>query len=162
MAEGISVQSWGLKRRLLTAGLLKEECQECGLGPEWNSKRLYLHLDHINGSHTDNRIENLRLLCPNCHSQTENYAGRKSYEGRQNRARRICCPSCGELKPENGIGRVCAHCSAVRQRKTERPTETVLRQQVETAGYTGTGRIYGVSDNTIRKWLRYSKTQDKT
>ena len=64
-----------LKMRILGAGLLARECQECGL-TEWRGKSLSLELDHINGNARDNRLENLRLLCPNCHSQTPNYAGR--------------------------------------------------------------------------------------
>ena len=162
LADGVHVQSWGLKRRLLSAGLLRDLCHECGLGTEWNKRRLFLHLDHINGKHTDNRLENLRLLCPNCHSQTENYSGRKSYEGRQNCLAKIPCSSCGELKPKNGINRVCLQCASVRRRKVERPAKVLLHQQIEELGYTGTGRLHGVSDNTIRKWLRDSESRDKT
>lgn len=65
-----------LKRRLIKEGLLKNECKECKIGPSWNGKLLTLHLDHENGINNDNRIENLRLLCPNCHSQTATYTGR--------------------------------------------------------------------------------------
>jgi HNH endonuclease len=65
-----------IKRRLFRAGLLTNKCAECGMGPEWNGSRLVLHLDHINGHGYDNRLENLRLLCPNCHSQTSTYCGR--------------------------------------------------------------------------------------
>lgn len=154
LAEGVSVQSWGLKRRLLSAGLLDEQCQQCGLGPEWNNSRLFLHLDHINGDHLDNRLENLRLLCPNCHSQTANYSGRKSFKGRQSRLEEIPCSSCGALKPKNRADRVCQQCASLRRRKVDRPTDFLLRQQVEELGYTGTGRLHGVSDNAIRKWLR--------
>jgi 5-methylcytosine-specific restriction endonuclease McrA len=65
-----------LKNRLIREGLLENCCAECGIGDVWNGKPLALHLDHINGVNNDNRIENLRLLCPNCHSQTETYAGK--------------------------------------------------------------------------------------
>lgn len=64
------------KRRLIKSGLLKPFCQECGLGEEWNSKPITLQLDHVNGHKTDHRISNLRLLCPNCHSQTHTFAGK--------------------------------------------------------------------------------------
>jgi Zn finger protein HypA/HybF involved in hydrogenase expression len=56
-------------------GLLEESCHECGI-TEWRGKPLSLCLHHINGINDDNRIENLAVLCPNCHSQTENFAGR--------------------------------------------------------------------------------------
>lgn len=66
------------KKRLLDAELKKYICEECGLLPEWNNKPLVLHLDHINGINNDNRLENLRFLCPNCHSQTPTYSGRNT------------------------------------------------------------------------------------
>lgn len=53
-------------------------CKECGLGEEWNDKPITLQLDHINGVFNDHRLENLRLICPNCHTQTETFAGRSS------------------------------------------------------------------------------------
>jgi hypothetical protein len=65
-----------LKDRLIKCGLLANECYECGQLPIWNGKPLTLQIDHINGISDDNRIENLRILCPHCHSQTDNFAGR--------------------------------------------------------------------------------------
>ena len=64
-----------LKHRLLSAGLLAYRCAECGIR-EWRGRPLALDLDHVNGGGTDNRLENVRLLCPNCHSQTPTYRGR--------------------------------------------------------------------------------------
>ena len=67
-----------LKKRLVRSGVLKYECEECGNNGEWNGKPLALQLEHKNGKHNDHRLCNLCFLCPNCHSQTETYAGRNS------------------------------------------------------------------------------------
>ena len=67
-----------LRRRLIKVGLLKNVCTMCGSPPIWNNKPLTLQLDHINGIRSDNRITNLRILCPNCHTQTDTFAGKLS------------------------------------------------------------------------------------
>lgn len=64
-----------LKGRLLDAGLKANRCERCGI-EDWQGKPLSMHLHHINGDGGDNRLENLEMLCGNCHSQTENYGGR--------------------------------------------------------------------------------------
>jgi hypothetical protein len=69
------VSSSKLRIRLVQEGLKAEACSECGL-TEWNGKQISLELDHMNGDRFDNRLENLRLLCPNCHAQTDYYRGR--------------------------------------------------------------------------------------
>jgi len=71
-----------LKSRLLSAGLLENRCALCGLPPSWNQRPLVMRLDHVNGIRTDNRLQNLRLVCPNCDSQLPTFAGRN--------ARRCC------------------------------------------------------------------------
>jgi hypothetical protein len=65
-----------LKARLIRAGLLENRCAECGLGPWWREKPLVLILDHKNGNRADHRLDNLRLLCPNCNSQQPTFAGK--------------------------------------------------------------------------------------
>ena len=68
-------QTAKIKNKLFESGLKENRCEECGI-TEWNNRPLVMHLDHINGKSDDHRFENLRILCPNCHSQTETYAGK--------------------------------------------------------------------------------------
>lgn len=77
-----------LKKRLLRENLLNNVCSICGLLPHWQDKPLTLVLDHINGINNDNRLCNLRLICPNCNSQTPTFAGRT-------KRKRKNCHDCG-------------------------------------------------------------------
>jgi len=73
-----TVYSETAKRRLITENLIPYKCQKCGNGDNWQGEKLVLIMDHINGDHHDNRLENLRFLCPNCNSQTETFCGRNN------------------------------------------------------------------------------------
>ena len=75
LTENSTFQTYKLKLKLFEQGLKDKVCECCGL-TEWREKPIALELDHINGVNNDNRIENLRILCPNCHAQTETYRGR--------------------------------------------------------------------------------------
>ena len=75
LTDNNTFQTFKLKQRLLKDGVIENKCYECGL-TSWNNKSLNMHLDHINGKSDDHRLENLRMLCPNCHSQTETYCAR--------------------------------------------------------------------------------------
>ena len=77
LAKGVVYQSSKLKIKLVQNGLKEDKCEICGCPNIWHDKPLVLQLDHINGDHYDNRIENLRIVCPNCHSQTETYCNKK-------------------------------------------------------------------------------------
>ena len=64
-----------LKKRMIEDNLLKNICSECGVS-EWNKKKLVMQLDHIDGNSRNHKLKNLRMLCPNCHSQTDTYCGK--------------------------------------------------------------------------------------
>lgn len=140
-----------LKKRLIKEEVLEYKCSICSL-KEWNNKELVLQLDHINGVSNDNRIENLRLLCPNCHSQTDTYAGKKN----KNEKLKILsvCMSCKKKVDNKVFCDDCAKNFGIKKRKVIRPEYNILLNDIKELGYSGTGRKYGVSDNSIRKWLK--------
>jgi Zn finger protein HypA/HybF involved in hydrogenase expression len=76
--DGPFINSHKLKNKLLKNKLKEHKCESCSR-TEWNDKPIPIELDHINGDNVDNRIENLRILCPNCHAQTPTYSRRKTF-----------------------------------------------------------------------------------
>lgn len=75
LVENSTIKSYKLKNRLFKEQIKEKKCESCGL-TEWMGKPINLQLHHINGDNTDNRIENLQILCPNCHSYTDNFSGK--------------------------------------------------------------------------------------
>lgn len=75
LVDGRATSSGALRRRLVAEGLLERACSGCGL-TAWQGRLVPLELDHVNGRREDNRLENLRLLCPNCHALTDTWRGR--------------------------------------------------------------------------------------
>ena len=75
LVKDCDYSSYKLAKRLLRVNLKERMCEKCGL-ELWMGKPIPLELHHINGVHSDNRIENLQLLCPNCHALTDNYRGK--------------------------------------------------------------------------------------
>ena len=132
-----------LKKRLIKIGLLKYECYECGLST-WRDKKISLQLDHINGVHNDHRIENLRLLCPNCHSQTETFCGKNkaSFDG----AKLIC--ECGNVKHRGS--EKCKKCDAKKRERIVWPTYDELLAMVEADGYSIISKKFRSESNSYR------------
>lgn len=137
-----------LKKRLINEGLIKYQCDKCKIS-KWMGGELSLQLDHINGCYSDNRIENLRLLCPNCHSQTKNYAGRGKAQDP------VLCPDCG--KKINRSSKHCRSCSKRRLNvncKIQWPPNDELLRMVKESNFVKVSKQLGVSDNAIRKRLK--------
>lgn len=163
-----------LKQRLYDADLKAPVCEACGQDETWRDRRMSMILDHINGVHDDNRLENLRILCPNCAATLDTHCGRKN--GSRRRPRRLAghlreCAICRERF--TAISRNQRYCSRTcwfeeqrrrgmellgrpqpHLRKAERPPHRQLVAEIDRDGYLATARKYGVSDTAIRKWVR--------
>lgn len=157
-----------LKKRLYDEGILERRCALCGQDEMWRGRKMSLILDHINGVGDDNRLENLRIVCPNCASTLSTHCGR-------NLPRERNCAGCGQVfEPKHVRHRYCSKGCGLRwdragrvpgsprqlgvarpeARTVERPPYEQLRAELEELGYLAVGRKYGVSDNAIRKWVR--------
>jgi len=152
LCENSTYSRGKLKKRLLALGILKNVCAECGQLPMWNGKPLILRLDHINGVNDDNRIENLRILCPHCDSQTDTFCGRnkKAGEGVQR-----VCGGCGI--PIYARSKQCLSCHNKQRHQPTKinwPPLPELLKMIEETSYFKCGKTLGVSDNAVRKHIR--------
>lgn len=143
-------------RLLVSAGIKKYACESepCSIESKWLGQKIVLQLDHINGVRTDNRIENLRILCPNCHTQTDTYC-----RGTRPQPERIC--SCGN---EMTIGAaMCRSCKDIKQNAIDYPPldelETLLREH---GSFAGVGRVLNVSGTQIRQRIQKMRRLEKT
>lgn len=121
-----------LKDRLIEEGIKEKKCERCGIN-EWQGEPISLQIHHINGIHNDNRIENIQILCPNCHSQTDTYSGKNS--NRKNNTKYIKTKEFFE--------------------KSHPSKKTLINDFKELNSFVKVGKKYGVSDNSIRRWCKF-------
>ena len=146
---GSTYNTKNLKKRLYKENLKERICEKCGQDEIWNNEKISLILDHINGDNTDNRLINLRILCPNCNATLPTHGG-KNIKFKSKSERKKYYNKLSDIEKEENIRK-----KTISQRKVKRPPYKQLIQEISKLGYTGTGRKYGVSDNSIRKWKKY-------
>lgn len=141
-----------VKRFIITNNLLDHtKCKICSLNNEWNGKKLTLQLDHINGINNDHRLENLRFVCPNCHSQTSTYSNKRGHNfsvHRNPQIKNIC--SCGGSK--NRQAKLCKSCSnQVPRSKKFYASKEELENLLDLHSMTEIGKIFNVSSTAIKR-----------
>ena len=126
-------------------------CSICGQQPFWNGKEMTLILDHINGENHDDRLENLRWVCPNCNQQLPTTGGRNQ----KRRKKHYYCVDCGKE-----ISRGCIRCKYCNGKSKIVSEENMpidrnkLKELIFTIPFTKIGKMFGVTDNAIRKWCK--------
>jgi hypothetical protein len=135
-----------LKERLLKQNILENKCSICEQKPLWNNKPLIMILDHKNGIYNDNRLENLRLLCPNCNTQQKTFCGRNIKSKNVEKNKNLCI--CGNLKYK--FSKVCYKCFNKKKAKLC-ITKEELEHLIKNKPMTTIGKMFGVSNNAIKK-----------
>lgn len=173
-SKGTNVKSHILKQKLIREGIKEDKCEICGVSI-WQNVKLPLELHHKNGNHFDNDLDNLQILCPNCHSIQEGNSGanagkyvsvleqvdislldgdaekRVGSNPTTNTRKNFCC-DCGKEITLRALR--CKTCAYKFKRTTNYPDRKTLKELIRTMPFIKIGEKYGVSDNAIRKWCK--------
>jgi hypothetical protein len=140
------IQSYRLKKRLIDEGYKEHRCEECN-NTEWLGVPIPLEIHHVDGDRHNNELNNLQILCPNCHSLTPNNSGRSL------RKKHRYCVDCGSEITKGAT--CCKSCQAKKQpTKIDWPDTEALIQMVKDTSFEAVGRKLGVSGNAVRKRLK--------
>ena len=163
--ENIFIENSTADQSTLRRWYLKGEytpyiCSICGQKPFWNGKELTLILDHINGYNHDDRLENLRWVCPNCNYQLDTTNG-KNINHKQHEIN--YCLDCGKVISKKSVR--CIDCNSIykTQQEVKGITRDELKLLIRTMPFTKIGEKYLVSDNAVRKWCdKYNLPRKKS
>ena len=152
--ENIFIENSTADQKTLRRWYLKENytdyvCSICGQEPFWQGKSLTLILDHINGKNKDNRIENLRWVCPNCNQQLETTGNKR---GIKLIAKKYCVDCGKEISRRSTRCEDCANKQKIIPETNMQVTREELKQLIRAKPFTAIGKQFGVSDNAVRKW----------
>lgn len=128
-------------------------CSICGIEPFWQGKNLTLILDHVNGVNNDDRLENLRWVCPNCNQQLETTGHTKFHTiNKAKYQNNIKHCQCGKIISRNA--QKCTKCAGASKKKTLLLTKDELSELIKHKSFSEIGRDYNVTDNAVRKWCK--------
>lgn len=161
LKENTNFKSDTLKYRLVKEGLKQWKCEKCGNEGVWEGKELVLELHHINGNHYDNRLENLQILCPNCHSQTDNFRNKNSTKAVKPKKRVLYirkCDYCGkEFRSNKKNKRFCCreHYNEFLRNKQISVTKEMLEKEIiNCTSISELANKLKTTRPTIRKYLQ--------
>lgn len=163
LEKSTCIKSDILRKKLIESGVKEDRCEICGIS-EWQGIKIPLELHHKDSNHYNNNLENLQILCPNCHSIQEGNSGAaigtKEVKPKVEKIIPIC-PQCGQ--EFSGRGKMCRNCYNFSNRVVERPNRDELKELIRNQSFLSLSEKFGVSDNAIRKWcksmnLPYKKT----
>ena len=157
--KGSNCTQSSLRKRVLKKNLVPYKCAICGNIGEWNNKPLTLTLDHINGDRTDNRIENLQFVCPNCDKQQETFGSKNKkryYSIPRKYKDKNKCKICGkEIEPR---AQLCRNCYLKnlkpKKLKSKLDKQTIINELMNFKSFVELGKKYNISDNAFRKWCK--------
>lgn len=162
-----NITASNLRNKLIEEGIKERRCEKCGR-TEWEGKPIPLELHHKNMNHNDNRLENLQILCSNCHSIAHNYCNTSGKEKSKvntvlldkilntkskNKEDKFCVV-CGK-KLKSGQKKYCSQkCFHQSLSKTPNIDELLTKLNEFNWNKTKTGKYFGVSDSAIKKWIK--------
>lgn len=157
LVDGKIVNTNSLKNKLFKNGLKEEKCELCGI-TSWNSNPLSFQLHHIDGNRENNKIDNLMILCPNCHSQTDNYAGKKA----KKKSTKKCFICQCKISRSAKYCRTC-YFKYIQNKNSDLIIDREkLKELIRNNSFVSVGKMFNISDNAIRKWCEKYDLPRKT